>query len=354
MTSFTLDQFLLPHIYNLAPYATARHEFEGQAEIFLDANENPLGSASDKLLNRYPDPLQAAVKDQLAGLKGVSPEHIFLGGGGSDEAIDLLFKISCLPGRDNVVILPPTYGMYSVSARTYNVEIREAPLLPGLFQPDVQAIQRQVDAQTKLIFICSPNNPTGNSFDRSLVEAIINLEGYRGLVVIDEAYIDFAEQQGFLPVLAQYPDVLVLQTFSKAWGMAGLRLGMAYGSKELIAVLNKVKLPYNVSTATQDIALEALRNQQRVANYVSIILRNRTDLINALQSIKGINKVYPSDSNQVLIRVDDPSGVYHGLIKKGIVVRDRSNVVLCAGCLRITVGTVAENNQLLEQLRTLL
>lgn len=341
------------NIKNLRPYSTARDEYKGQASIFLDANENSYGSPlnsgtkTDKNYNRYPDPLQLDLKDALGKIKGVPIENTFLGNG-SDEAIDLLFRAFCEPGQDNVIILPPTYGMYEVSANINNVEVRKVNLLPN-FQLDLEGIAEAIDQNTKLIFICSPNNPTGNSIIRTDIETI--LANFNGLVVIDEAYINYAKQRTFIQELTEYPNLVILQTFSKAWGLAALRLGMAFAARPVIDVLNKVKPPYNINQATQDIALEALQNIAQVNDWIKTTVAEREKLSNELAALAMVKKVYPSDANFILIEVEDALNTYNSLVDQGIIIRDRSKVALCEGCLRITIGTSEENETLLNALK---
>ena len=340
------------NIKNLRPYSTARDEYKGQASIFLDANENSYGSplspalAGDKNYNRYPDPLQLDLKDAIGKIKGVPIENTFLGNG-SDEAIDLLFRAFCEPGRDNVIILPPTYGMYEVSAGINNVEVRKVNLLPN-FQLDLDGIAEAIDENTKLIFICSPNNPTGNSIVRTDIETV--LANFSGLVVIDEAYINYAKQRTFIKELTEYPNLVILQTFSKAWGLAALRLGMAFAARPVIDVLNKVKPPYNINQATQDIALNALQHIEQVNEWIKITVAERENLSHALAEMAMVKKVYPSDANFILIEVDHALDTYNSLVEQGIIIRDRSKVTLCEGCLRITIGTPEENKTLLAAL----
>lgn len=337
------------NIKNLRPYSTARDEYKGQASVYLDANENSFGSPLPENFNRYPDPLQLDLKDALSKIKGVPIENTFLGNG-SDEAIDLLFRAFCNPGKDNVIILPPTYGMYEVSANINDVEIRKVNLLPN-FQLDLEGIAEAIDENTKLIFICSPNNPTGNSIIRTDIETI--LANFKGLVIIDEAYINFAKQRTFIQELTEYPHLVILQTFSKAWGLAGLRLGMAFASSIVIDILNKVKAPYNISQSTQDLALAALQNIGQVNEWIKITVAERERLSTLLLELPIVTKVYPSDANFVLAEVTDAAGIYHALVDQGIILRDRSKVVLCEGCLRITIGTHQENEILLSALKSL-
>lgn len=338
------------NIKNLRPYSTARDEYKGQASVFLDANENSFGSPLPENFNRYPDPLQLDLKEAISKIKGVPIENTFLGNG-SDEAIDLLYRAFCNPGKDNVVILPPTYGMYEVSANINDVEIRKVNLLPS-FQLDLDGIAEAIDENTKLIFICSPNNPTGNSIVRTDIETV--LANFKGLVVIDEAYINYSRQHTFIRELTEYPNLVILQTFSKAWGLAAIRLGMAFAARPVIDILNKVKPPYNINQATQDLALEALKNIQQVNEWIKITVAERKTLSKALLGLPVVQKVYPSDANFVLAEVTDAPGIYDRLVDQGIIVRDRSKVTLCEGCLRITIGTPEENKVVLEALKLFL
>ncbi len=341
------------NIKNLRPYSTARDEYKGQAKVFLDANENSYGSpltsgtGIDKNYNRYPDPLQLDLKDAISKIKGVPIENTFLGNG-SDEAIDLLFRAFCEPGQDNVIILPPTYGMYEVSASINNVELRKVNLLPN-FQLDLDGIAEAIDEHTKLIFICSPNNPTGNSIVRTDIETV--LTNFNGLVVIDEAYINYSRQRTFIKELMEYPNLVILQTFSKAWGLAALRLGMAFAARPVIDILNKIKPPYNINQATQDIALDALKNIDQVNEWIKTTVEEREKLSNALQTLSIVKKVNSSDANFLLIEVENALDTYNFLVEEGIIIRDRSKVTLCEGCLRITIGTTEENITLLDTLR---
>lgn len=335
------------NIKNLRPYSTARDEYKGQASVYLDANENSFGSPLPADYNRYPDPLQLDLKDAISKIKGVPIENTFLGNG-SDEAIDLLYRAFCEPAKDNVIILPPTYGMYEVSANINNVEVRKVNLLPN-YQLDLNGIAEAIDSNTKIIFICSPNNPTGNSIIRTDIETI--LANFQGLVVIDEAYINFAKQRSFIKELTEYPNLVILQTFSKAWGLAALRLGMAFAARPTIDILNKVKPPYNINQATQDLALAALQNVSQVNEWIKLTVEEREKLSADLVKLDIVNKVYPSDANFVLAKVTDASGIYHYLVNQGIIIRDRSKVTLCEGCLRISIGTPAENQTLLTALK---
>ncbi len=344
---FNLDTIVRENIKNMTPYSSARHEFSGAATVFLDANENAFGSPLPVNYNRYPDPLQVPLKEKISQIKGVPSPNIFLGNG-SDEAIDLLFRIFCEPGKDNVIIFPPTYGMYEVCAEINNVAVKKVPLTTG-YQLDLAATEAAVDASTKLIFICSPNNPTGNSINRSDIEVLLN--NFDGLVVIDEAYINYARQKTFITELTEYPNLVILQTLSKAWGLAGLRLGMAFASKPVIDYMNRVKYPYNINTATQQLALEALSNISSVNNWTKTTVTQKESLSEALLILPFTEKVYPSDANFILVKMTNARRIYDYLSGRGIVVRDRSKVILCDDCLRITIGTPEENNQLLEALK---
>ncbi len=345
---FDLERLLRDNIRQLVPYSSARDDFKGDARVFLDANENSLGSPLTRWYNRYPDPHQWKVKEALGKVKGIKPEHIFLGNG-SDECIDLLYRAFCVPGKDNVIINPPTYGMYEVSAHISDVEVRRAVLLDD-FQLDLVHLERLVDEHTKIIWICSPNNPTANSINRQDIEVVLN--NFSGLVVIDEAYINFSRYRSFIQELADYPNLVVLQTMSKAWGLAGLRLGMAFASEGIIDIYNKVKPPYNINQATQELALKALEEVGQVNEMIKALVTMRGELARDLASLPFVLTVYPSDANFLLVKTTDAHSVYDYLLGDGIVVRDRSKVELCAGCLRITVGTAKENADLIDALRT--
>lgn len=345
---FDLQKILRDNIKNLVPYSSARDEFQGDASVYLDANENSFGSPLPEKYNRYPDPLQFKVKTRLSQIKGVPPRNIFLGNG-SDEAIDILFRAFCRPGIDNVITVPPTYGMYEVSANINDVEVRKVPLTPA-FQLDLDAIAEAVDENTRILFICSPNNPTGNSILREDIETI--LTNFNGLVVVDEAYINYSRQKTFIQELTEYSNLVVLQTLSKAWGLAGLRVGMAFASEEIIEIFNKVKPPYNINEASQNLALEALQNIDQVNDWIRETVRQRDLLAKDLLALDTVELVYPSDANFLLVKTTDPRGIYDHLVKSGIIVRDRSKVVLCEGCLRITVGTPDENVALLNTIKT--
>jgi histidinol-phosphate aminotransferase len=344
---FNLNEVLRENIKKLTPYSSARDEFKGEASIYLDANENSYGSPLTKWYNRYPDPMQWEVKDKLSGIKGVPSENIFLGNG-SDECIDILLRACCDPGKDNIVICPPTYGMYEVSANINDVEIRKVPLTSN-YQLDLPAIEAAIDDHTKIIFLCSPNNPTGNSLIREDIEVILN--NYFGIVVIDEAYINFSAHRSFVQELEDYPNLVVLQTLSKAWGLAALRLGMAFSNKEIIQVMNRIKPPYNINQATQELVLKALEEVEQVNDMIREIVSQRAKLETALLEVPMVLKVYPSDANFLLVKVTDAKGTYQKLLDKGIVVRDRSSVILCEDCLRITIGTESENIKLVQVLK---
>ena len=344
---FSINNILRENIKNLVPYSSARDEYKGEASVFLDANENAFGSPLDQQFNRYPDPLQYAVKKRLSEIKGVPARNIFLGNG-SDEAIDILFRSFCNPGVDNVILVPPTYGMYQVSANINDVEARNVPLTED-FQLNLEGIAEAIDSHTKLIFICSPNNPTGNSMNRTDVETL--LANFNGLVVVDEAYINFSRQKTFIQELTEYANLVVLQTLSKAWGLAGLRVGMAFASEEIIEVMNKVKPPYNINDASQQLALQALGNVDQVNSWIKETLVQRDNLVLQLKDFDFVQDIYPSDANFILVKTNDPKRIYDYLVQKGIIVRDRSKVDLCAGCLRITVGTPKENETLVETLQ---
>ena len=335
-----LDKLVRPNISKLTPYSSARNEFTGSASIFLDANENPYNEP----FNRYPDPLQREVKKRLAAIKGVKPENIFLGVG-SDEGIDLAYRIFCRPGIDNVVAIAPSYGMYEVCADINDIEYRRVSLDDNFnFDPDT--LLAATDENTKLLWISSPNNPTGNAYPIEMI--LKTAQAFNGIVMVDEAYIDFSSKGSMIAYLDQCPNVIVLQTFSKAWGRAGLRLGVAYASPEIIDYYNKVKYPYNINAITQEKALEALENVAEEKAWVDELLDNRSLLAEALEKMSCVKHIYPSDANFLLIRVDNPDCLYNFLCNQGIIVRNRNRVEKCAGCLRITIGTKDENAQLIN------
>ena len=340
----SLEQLVRPNIWSLAPYSSARDEYSGkEAHVFLDANENPYNGP----YNRYPDPLQRELKAVLSKVKGVPAENIFLGNG-SDEAIDLPYRVFCEPGRDNVVAIAPTYGMYQVCADINNVEYRTVLLDEG-YQIQAEKLLEACDANTKIIWICSPNNPTGNSLDRDQILRVI--EGFDGIVIVDEAYIDFAQQLSLRQELPTHPNLIILQTMSKAWGSAAIRLGMAFASKEIISIYNKVKYPYNVNLLTQQQAMEMLKDPFEVDKWVKMLLQERSRLMQAFLELPICEQVYKTDANFFLARMTDAQHIYDYLVDKGIIVRNRSRVQLCQNCLRITIGTRTENNELLSALR---
>ena len=345
--SFDLKSVIRPHILTLAPYSSARDEYTGHVGIFLDANENPYGSVTSEHYNRYPDPYQAEIKAKLGPIKNVNTERIFLGNG-SDEPIDLLIRATCTPEKDHVIILPPTYGMYEVSASIHNVQIDKVSLTTD-YHIDVEAVLKAITPETKIIWVCTPNNPTGNVMQDDAIETLLN--NFNGLVVVDEAYVDFTESASWIARLDEFPNLVVLQTFSKAWGLAGLRAGMCFASPELIRILNKIKSPYNISLPAQKALLEGLEEEGKKDNMVKEILKERASLRTMLENLSLVNKVFPSDANFLLVHFDDAKSVMAYLIDQAIIVRDRSRVHLCEGCLRITVGTKEENEVLVDSLK---
>lgn len=339
-----LKELTRPNIWNLAAYSSARNEYSGKvAKVFLDANENPYNTP----FNRYPDPLQQEVKKLVSRIKGVPAENIFLGNG-SDEAIDLPYRCFTTPGVDNVVAIAPTYGMYKVCADINDVEYRTVTL-DNHFDIQAKKILAACDEHTKLIWLCSPNNPTGNNLSREEMQKII--EQFQGLVIVDEAYSDFSKQQPFRKDILKYPNLIVLNTMSKAWGCAAIRLGMAFASKEIIELFNKVKYPYNVNLLSQQQALESLKHRQDVEKWVTVLLQERRHLMKAFTDLPVCKQVYPSDANFFLAKMTDAQAIYDYLVKKGIIVRNRTRVQLCKNCLRVTVGTKGENTELLSALR---
>ncbi len=353
---FDVEKIIRQNILNLKPYSSARDEFKGEASVFLDANENSFGSPVSlplgEGLNRYPDPFQLELKRKISSIKGVPVQNTFLGNG-SDEAIDLLFRIFCEPKVNKVIICPPTYGMYEVSANINDVGVIKINLLPN-FELDVERVLEVSpiggDLEgAKLLFICSPNNPTANSFHADDVELLI--QKFPGIVVIDEAYINFSKQKSAIRFLTEYENMVVLQTFSKAWGLAALRLGMAFASQSIIDYMNKVKPPYNINQATQQLAMEALNNIEWVNEHIRETITERANLEEKLKQNPFVEKIYPSDANFILVKVKDAQATYNYLVSLGIIVRDRSKVSLCEGCLRITVGTESENRALLNALK---
>lgn len=346
---FDLNSLLRDNIKRLTPYSSARDEYKGEASVYLDANENSFGSPLPVSYHRYPDPLQWKVKYRLADIKGVPPQNIFLGNG-SDEAIDILYRAFCRPGIDNVILCPPTYGMYEVSANINDAIIRKASLTED-FQLDLEAIEAAIDENTKLIFICSPNNPTANAIDKESIEMVLN--NFDGIVVVDEAYINFSKHKSLIQELTEYPNLVILQTLSKAWGLAALRMGMAFASEDIINIFNKIKPPYNINQASQELALEALGNVEQVNAWIKETVEERNRLTGELEKLAIVEKVYPSDANFLLVKTTDAKVIYGSLVEKGIIVRDRSKVELCAGCLRITIGTPDENVTLLQALQNI-
>ena len=340
----TLQQLTRKNIWDLAPYSSARNEYAGrEARVFLDANENPYNQP----FHRYPDPLQLELKAALSKVKGVPAENIFLGNG-SDEAIDLPYRCFCNPGVDNVVAIEPTYGMYKVCADINDTEYRTV-LLDEQYQTTAEKLLAATDEHTKIIWLCTPNNPTGNCLNRD--EVIKVIEGFEGLVIVDEAYSDFSTQKPLRTELAKYPNLIVLNTMSKAWGCAAIRLGMAFASEEIITIFNKVKYPYNVNQLTQQQALEALKDPFEVDNWVKILLQERTRMMDAFEMLPICHKVYPTDANFFLAKMTDATKIYNYLVDKGIIVRNRNRVQLCQNCLRITIGTKTENSELIAALR---
>ena len=340
----SLKELTRPNIWRLKPYSSARNEYSGhEAKVFLDANENPYNSP----YNRYPDPLQTEIKDKLSKLKGVRTEQIFLGNG-SDEAIDLVYRCFTQPGIDNVVAISPTYGMYEVCADINDIEYRPVTLDDN-FLISADKLLNACDAHTKVIWICSPNNPTGNCIDRNEIVEVINR--FDGIVVVDEAYSDFSTKKSIRTDLDMYDNVIVLNTFSKAWGAAGIRLGMAFAHEDIIALFNKVKYPYNINILTQKKALEILNEPFQIDKWVKMLTAERSSLINAFKLLPICEKIYPTDANFFLAKMTDAQGIYDFLVKKGIIVRNRTKVTLCYNCLRITVGSKSENNELLSALR---
>lgn len=340
-----LTKLVRGNIQQLKPYSCARNEYKGDASVFLDANENPMNAP----YNRYPDPLQEALKQKIARLKQVRPSQIMLGVG-SDEPIDLTIRIFCEPKVDNIVAIDPTYGMYQVCADINNVAYRKV-LLDADFSLDAERVLQAADAHTKVIFLCSPNNPTGNTLCRDEVRKIV--DGFGGITVIDEAYIDFSSEPSWLTELDNYPNLIVMQTFSKAWGLASVRCGMAFASEAVIAYFNKVKYPYNVNLLTQQFVSEQIDREDRKNEWVRMLLEQRAVLADALRRLPVVEKIYPSDANFLLIKVPDANRLYQELVDRGIIVRNRNSISLCAGCLRITVGTEAENNALINELKQL-
>ncbi|UCH13572.1 MAG: histidinol-phosphate transaminase [Bacteroidales bacterium] len=340
---FSLDKILRENVKNLKPYSSARNEYTGKEAVFLDANENPYDSS----YNRYPDPLQVEVKKRISEIKKIEPDKIFLGNG-SDETIDLLIRAFCEPRIDNIVSVEPSYGMYKVLADINNVKFNTV-LLAGDFQLNADDILKATDNNTKLIFLCSPNNPTAVCFRTQDIVTILN--NFDGIVAVDEAYIDFSSKGSLLSILDNYRNLVILQTFSKAWGLAGIRLGMGYADSEIINVLNSIKYPYNISSLTLETAVKQLSDSKSKKIWINRILKSRDKLARKLNDLPFVIKVYPSDANFLLVKVDSAKKIYDYLVDKKIIVRDRSNIILCEGCLRITVGTEDENTILLDALK---
>ncbi len=339
----SLQELVRPNIFNLKPYSSAHDEFTGEASVYLDANESPYNSP----YNRYPDPYQRKLKEKVAELKEVAVEQIFLGNG-SDEPIDLLIKAFCTPGTDNIISIDPTYGMYQVAADINEVKVRRVALTAS-FELNTKALLDAADDNSKLLFICSPNNPTGNSFKREEILEIIN--AFQGIVVLDEAYIDFSSKKSLLSEMDQHPNLVVLQTFSKAWGMAGLRLGMALASKEIIGILNKIKYPYNINILTQEKVLDMLNDEERTKRWIKTTIEEREKMARELKKFSFVTTIHPSDANFLLIQTLDANELYKFLVDQKIIVRNRSTVALCNNCVRITIGSPEENQQILEALK---
>ena len=342
--AFELNKLIRPNIKTLKPYSSAKDEYTGDAKILLDANENSLGSPLTKWYNRYPDPYQRQLKEKLAFVKKIAVNQIFIGNG-SDECIDILFRTFCEPGKDNIIICPPTYPMYEVSANINDINVQKAPLLSD-YQLNVAHIEQLVNPNTKIIWICSPNNPTGNSLDRIDIETILN--HFEGIVVVDEAYINFSKQKSFVQSLIDYPNLVVLQTLSKAWGLAGLRLGMCFASPQVIGFMNKVKAPYNINIVTQELALQALEEVGQVNDMIKLLVDMRIALAQVIASMPHVIQVFPSDTNFILVKIPKARQLYEYLLSQGIIVRDRSALELCEDSLRITVGTEQENTLLVD------
>jgi histidinol-phosphate aminotransferase len=341
----TLKELVRPAIWNLKPYSSARDEYHGEATVFVDANENPYNAP----YNRYPDPMQWQLKEKIALSKKIDPASILLGNG-SDEPIDLMIRAFCTPGIDNIVAIDPTYGMYQVSADINDVEYRKVSLSTD-FELSAEKLLQATDANTKLIFICSPNNPTGNDLNREEITKV--LQGFDGMVIVDEAYIDFSHNASFTTVLNDHPNLVILQTFSKAWGSAGVRLGMAFASKEVTAILNKIKYPYNINQLTQAYASALLDREGEVNEWIQILLKERDRVAQLLNDLSLVKHIYPSDANFLLVQVEDANKIYQQLSEEGVIVRNRNNVSLCQGCLRITIGTCQENDIVFNALKNM-
>jgi histidinol-phosphate aminotransferase len=347
MKDFDLYRLVRSNIKTLQPYSSARTEYSGDASVFLDANENSYGSPLDENYNRYPDPLQWKLKENLSKIKGIPPQNIFIGNG-SDEVIDLAFRIFCEPAKSNIITCPPTYGMYKVCANINDVAVKEINLAKD-FQLDVERILESIDPNTRLLFVCSPNNPTGNNMNRMDIEVLIN--NFQGIVIIDEAYINYSKQKTFLQELTEYENLIVMQTLSKAWGLAALRLGIAFASEKMIELFNKVKPPYNINKASQDLGMEALSKIEEVNANIKNTIAQRNLLQQQLAQFSFIQKIYPSDANFILAKTDNADKLYQYLSAQKIIVRNRRKEPLCENCLRITIGTPEENKKLIEALK---
>ncbi|MFT6204326.1 MAG: histidinol-phosphate aminotransferase [Spirosomataceae bacterium] len=343
-----IEQLVRPHLLKLKPYSSARDEFDGSDGVFLDANENPFGSVTSKPHNRYPDPHQREAKVKLAAIKRVQPKQIFLGNG-SDEAIDLLIKVFCEPQKDAIMILPPTYGMYKVCADIQNVKVIEVPLTEE-FQIDVSAVESKLTSKVKMLWLCSPNNPSGNLLDDTSVLQLIK-NNPDVIVVVDEAYVDFGNAESFIGKINEFENLVVIQTFSKAWGMAGLRLGAAYSNEFIISVLNNIKYPYNLNQLTQEELVKALDSFEKLPEIISQINSNKNWLKTELTKLSCVEKIYPSDSNQLLVKFNQADELFEKLIRELVIIRNRTKVQLCEGCLRISIGTKSELETLIETIK---
>ena len=344
-----INKLVRPHLLTIKPYSSARDEFKGEAEVYLDANENAFGSTSEDRYRRYPDPYQLAIKSKLRQIKNVEENHIFLGNG-SDEPIDLLIRAFCNPAKDSIIITPPTYGMYEVSASINDVKVVKVPLKKD-YSIDLKSVLYAIEPGVKIVFLCSPNNPTGNSIDRDDILKIV--KKVQGLVVLDEAYIDFSSRASLIPEIKNFSNLVILQTLSKAWGLASLRMGMLFASPEIVELLSKIKPPYNISGPSQELALRALENYDHMKFMLNEILVQKENLKSMLADLGSIQEVYPSDANFLLVRMEKAHDIYNKLIERKVIVRDRSKVELCENCLRITVGTAEENTRLIHELREL-
>jgi histidinol-phosphate aminotransferase len=344
---FDIQKLVRPSVLNLKPYASARHDFAGEADVYLDANENSYGSPAEEGLHRYPDPYQDELRTALAKYKKIAASRIFFGNG-SDEPIDLLMRAFCRPGLDHIITQPPTYSMYGISAAINDIQVKQLPLHPD-FQCDTEILKGQVDSLTRIVFFCSPNNPSGNVMKREAIESILELN--QCLVVVDEAYIDFADEPSFIHSLDKFPNLVVLQTFSKAWGLAAARLGVLFANEEVIAVLNKIKPPYNISLLSQQAGVKALQNSDSALAKINKLKSERDKLSMALAKLQGVIHIYPSDANFLLVKFSNADDLYQQLNQQGIIVRNRSKELHCENCLRITIGTEQENDKLIQTLK---